>query len=287
MQRNSILIFALLVLFAVFTAPIGAQSPAVVASTSWTGAFARAAGAGNVTVIAPLDLKHPPEYEIKPSDLDKVRGAKLVVFAGYEKFAQKLTETAGGEKINALKVTTENNPETIKQQAKLIADALGTTAAWEKWSKGFDAVAAQYKADVQKAYPNRKAIIHKMQRPGVEWLGWEIVGEFGPAEPSPAVVADLAKAGAFIVIDNYHNPVGQPIAESAKVKYVQLINFPGKDGTASIEDVYRYNARVLLSAVGQTPTTPGVDWALLGGAVVIGVVILGGILFFLRRAPQK
>jgi zinc transport system substrate-binding protein/iron/zinc/copper transport system substrate-binding protein len=282
-MKKQLALLLLLIAPSLTIVPTHAQAPSVVASTSWTGAFARAAGAGNVTVIAPLDLKHPPEYEIKPSDLDKVRGAKLVVFAGYEKFAQKLTETAGGEKVSALKITTENHPNTIKQQAKLIADALGTTAAWEKWSKEFDVVAAQYKADVQKAYPNRKAIVHKMQRPGVEWLGWEIVGEFGPAEPSPTVVADLAKTGAFIVIDNYHNPVGQAIAESAQAKYVQLLNFPGKDGTASIEDVYRYNARVLLSAVGQTPTTPGVDWTLIGGVLAIGTMILGAALFFLRR----
>jgi len=281
--RKSTLIFALLVFLAISVTTIAAQSPTIVASTSWTGAFARAAGASNVTVIAPLDLKHPPEYEIKPSDLDKVRGAKLVVFAGYEKFALKLTETAGGEKASMLKITTENHPDTVKQQSKLIADALGTTAAWEKWTKEFDAVAAQYKADVQKAYPNRNAIVHKMQRPGVEWLGWEIVGEFGAAEPSPAVVAELAQKGAVIVIDNYHNPVGQAIAESARAKYVQLINFPGKDGTASIEDVYRYNARALVSAAGQTPSAAAVDWTLIGGAIVIGAVILGGILFFLRR----
>jgi|GEM_PF-291332 len=283
MKKLTAFMFLLVALLSVTMVATSAQSPSVVASTSWTGAFARAAGAGTVTVIAPLDLKHPPEYEIKPSDLDKVRGAKLVVFAGYEKFAQKLTETAGGDKVTALKVLTENNPNTVKQQAKLIADALGTTAAWEKWSKEFDAVAAQYKADVQKAYPNRKAVVHKMQRPGVEWLGWEIVGEFGPAEPSPTVVADLAKSGAFIVIDNYHNPVGQAIAESAKAKYVQLINFPGKDNTASIEDVYRYNARALLSAVGQTPTKPGVDWTMIVGALAIGAVIIGGVVFFLRR----
>lgn len=282
-MKKTFALLLVLIALSLTIAPLGAQAPSVVASTSWTGAFARAAGAGNVTVIAPLDLKHPPEYEIKPSDLEKVRGAKLVVFAGYEKFAQKLTETAGSEKVTSLKVLTENNPDNIKKQAKLIADALGTAAAWEKWSKEFDAVAAQYKADVQKAYPNRKALVHKMQRPGVEWLGWEIVGEFGPAEPSPTVVADLAKTGAFIVIDNYHNPVGQAIAESAKAKYVQLINFPGKDGTMSIEDVYRYNARVLLGAVGQTPTTPGVDWTVIGGAVIIGVVVIGGALIWLRR----
>jgi len=281
MYKRLVSLIAVFVLLAVPVA--AAQGPAVVASTAWTAAYARAAGAGQVVVIAPLELKHPPEYEIKPSDLDKVRGAKLVVYAGYEKFAQKLTETAGGEKVTALKVNTDNPPDNVKQQAALIADALGTKAAYDQWAKGFDTFAAQMRADAQKAYPNRKVVVHKMQRTYVEWLGFEVVGEFGPAEPSPAVVVELAQKGAVVVIDNYHNPVGQPIAESAKSMYVQFINFPGKDGTTTIEDVYRHNVGALTKAVGQSPTPAGVNWTLVGGLAVVGIVVLGGAILALRR----
>jgi len=276
---------SLIAVFVLLTVPVAAaaQGPAVVASTAWTAAYARAAGAGQVVVIAPLELKHPPEYEIKPSDLDKVRGAKLVVYAGYEKFAQKLTETVGGEKVTALKVNTDNPPDNVKQQAALIADALGTKSAYDKWAKEFDTFAAQMRADAQKAYPNRKVVVHQMQRKFVEWLGFEVVGEFGPAEPSPAVVAELAQKGAVVVIDNYHNPVGQPIAESAEAKYVQFINFPGKDGTTTIEDVYRHNVGALTKAAGQSPAPAGVNWTLVGGLAVVGIVVLGGAILALRR----
>jgi zinc transport system substrate-binding protein len=274
-----------LVMFVLLAGPAAtlAQGATVVASTAWTGAYARAAGAGQVVVIAPVELKHPPEYEIKPSDLDKVRGAKLVVYAGYEKFAQKLTETAGGEKVTALKVYTDNPPDNVKQQAALIADALGTKSAYDKWAKEFDTFAAQMRADAQKAYPNRKVVVHQMQRTYVEWLGFEVVGEFGPAEPSPAVVVELAQKGAVVVIDNYHNPVGQPIAESAKAQYVQFINFPGKDGTVTIEDVYRHNVGALVKVAGQSPSPADVNWLLVGGIVVAGVIAVGGALLLLRR----
>jgi zinc transport system substrate-binding protein len=281
MYKRLVSLIAVFVLLAVPVA--AAQGPTVVASTAWTAAYARAAGAGQVVVIAPLELQHPPEYEIKPSDLDKVRGAKLVVYAGYEKFAQKLTETAGGEKVTALKVYTDNPPDNVKQQAALIADALGTKSAYDQWAKEFDTFAAQMRADAQKAYPNRKVVVHQMQRTYVEWLGFEVVGEFGPAEPSPAVVAELAQKGAIVVIDNYHNPVGQPIAESAKAKYVQFINFPGKDSTTTIEDVYRHNVSALTKAVGQSPTPAGVNWTLVGGLAVVGIVVLGGAILGLRR----
>ena len=85
-----------------------------------------------------------------------------------------------------------------------------------------------------------------MHTPFIEWIGFEIIGEYGPAEPSPAVIFQLARLNPYLVIDNYHEPSGQPIAEAAKAVYADLINFPGKDGTKNIEDVFRYNADVLI-----------------------------------------
>jgi zinc transport system substrate-binding protein/iron/zinc/copper transport system substrate-binding protein len=55
-----------------------------------------------------------------------------------------------------------------------------------------------------------------------------------------------------MVIDNYHNPAGKALAESLGVKYCLLINFPGKDGSVSLEDVYLHNEAALLGA-----TVPG------------------------------
>ena len=39
-------------------------SKKVVASTSWAAAFADIAGADEVESIAPVNLRHPPEYEL-------------------------------------------------------------------------------------------------------------------------------------------------------------------------------------------------------------------------------
>ncbi len=49
-----------------------AQGPKVVASTSWVAAFAKLAGATDITVIAPSNLQHPPDYDPKASDLEAV-----------------------------------------------------------------------------------------------------------------------------------------------------------------------------------------------------------------------
>ena len=59
-----------------------AASPVVVAATGWAAAFARAAGAEDVLVIAPENLQHPPDYDPKPSDLMRLRDADFIVLEG-------------------------------------------------------------------------------------------------------------------------------------------------------------------------------------------------------------
>lgn len=248
MKRCSVPLFASILAAALSAAPIFAQS--VVASTSWTAAIARAAGADDVVVIAPLELKHPPEYEIKPSDLDAVSGASLVVYGGYEKFAKRLVETSGGAGTAELKLNTDNVPATLKAEAKKVADYIGTAAAYEKWAASFDPFAEAMRARVMAAYPDKRVAVQRMLKTYAQWLGFEVVGTFGPGEPSPAVVLELVRLKPALVIDNYHNPSGKPVAESLKAPIVELINFPGKDGTKSIEDVFAHNERQFLNAAG-------------------------------------
>jgi zinc transport system substrate-binding protein len=47
-----------------------------------------------------------------------------------------------------------------------------------------------------------------------------------------------------MVIDNFHNPQGKPIAEIAKCDYVALINFPSANAGTLIE-LLKENARRL------------------------------------------
>ncbi len=55
----------------------------ITASNSWTKAFAEMAGV-NAHQIASSNMTHPPEYELKPSDVKKIKNADLLIFAGYE-----------------------------------------------------------------------------------------------------------------------------------------------------------------------------------------------------------
>ena len=56
-----------------------------------------------------------------------------------------------------------------------------------------------------------------------------------------------------IIIDNAHNPSGQPLAESREnVKIAYLMNFPGMNNTHSIADVIRENVQMIINAYKQT-----------------------------------
>jgi zinc transport system substrate-binding protein/iron/zinc/copper transport system substrate-binding protein len=250
----------------------------VVASTSWTAAFASAAGAEEVVVLAPFELQHPPEYELKPTDVAKVREAQLVVFAGYERFAQKLAETAGGGRVPTLKVNTVNTPDNIKMETRRLAEALGTQAKQEEWEEQFDSFTTEVRSAIQRRLGGRRVVVNRMIRPFVEWAGFDVIGEFGPAEPSPQVIADMVAKKPDLVIDVYHTQVGKPAAEGAKAPYVALINFPGKDGTRTLEDVFRHNQEALLAAApAETQTGAFLPWA--AGAVAVLLAVAGFILW--------
>jgi hypothetical protein len=227
------------------------QAKPVVASTAWVAAIAEAAGAQNIRILAPVELRHPPEYELKPSDLEVASRAAVIVYGGWEMFAKKLAETAGGAGIQVVKVHTSNTPDNLKAEARKLAELFGTVDRFEEWSRNFDLLAEDLQEKIQAAYSNRRAVVHRAQIPFAQWAGLEIIGEYGPAEPSPAVIFQLVKTEPVLVIDNYHGPSGQPIAEAAGVPYAVLLNFPGKDGTKSMEDLFRYNADTLLKAAGR------------------------------------
>jgi zinc transport system substrate-binding protein len=208
----------------------------VVASTSWTGAIAEAAGADEVRILAPFELKHPPEYDYRPSDIAQLRSARLLVYGGYEPFVKKLAIAAGFPQENLIAIMTSNDPDNLKKQARLLAEKMGTQkreAAWEKVLK--KALADIQKQAKKNKISRKRVLVQKYQIPFVKWLGFDVIGVFNTDELSPKKVMEYAMMKPDMVIDNFHNPQGKPIAEIAKCDYVALINFPSANARSLIE----------------------------------------------------
>ena len=208
----------------------------VVASTSWTGAIAEAAGADEIRILAPFELKHPPEYDYRPSDIARLRFASLLVYGGYEPFVKKLAVAAGLSPDKMMVIVTSNNPDNLKKQARLLAEKLGTQKKEAVWEKSFDKVLADIEKQAQKNNVRQKRVlVQKYQVPFVKWLGFDIIGVFSADELSPNKVMQYARMKPDMIIDNFHNPQGKPIAEITGCGYVGLINFPSSNARTLIE----------------------------------------------------
>ena len=221
---------------------------AVVASTSLAGAIAKAAGAMEVRVIVSSEMRHPPEYDLKPSDLLLFEGAKVVIYGGYERMVSKLLETSKNKNIFAIQINTDTSPENLISQARKISEVLKTEKEEQVWEKKF----LEKLRELQKritSLSGKRAIVHRFAQPFTQWAGLQVVQIVSPGELTPKVIGDAVAKNPELVVDIYHFPVAQVIAENAKCKYVQVINFPGVDNTKTLEDIFEYNTTHLIRAL--------------------------------------
>ncbi len=234
-----------LALLACYVPTVHAQT--IVASTSLTGALARAAGAREVRILTPPDVKHPPEYELRPSDFAKFDGASAVVFAGYERMVQKLVDASRNRSIAVVRVDSAASPENLIAQARKIAAVLRTGKEEETWEKRFLEHLASLKNRLA-PWSGKKAVVHLHAQGFAEWAQLSVVQVVMPGEISPKAVADAVTKQPDIVVDILHMPAARVIAENARCRYVQLINFPGVEKTTTLEDLFAYNTAQISKA---------------------------------------
>jgi hypothetical protein len=220
---------------------------AVVATTSLTAAIARAAGAKEIKILTPPGQKHPPEYDLKPSDLLKIEGAAVVIYGGYEKMVSRLLETSKSKGIQAIQISTETSPENLVAQARKISKVLKSEKEEETWEQKF----LQELAGMEKKlspYAGKRAVVHPFAQPFAKWARLSIVQVIRQGELTPRVIAQAMENAPDVVVDVLHFPAARVIAENAKCKYVQVINFPGINETSSLEDIFKYNSAELVKA---------------------------------------
>jgi ABC-type Mn2+/Zn2+ transport system permease subunit len=246
-RRMSLLMFLMgWILFLNFPSSASAQE-AVVASTSLSGAIVKAAGAKEVRVIVSTEMRHPPEYDLKPSDLLKFEGAKVVIYGGYERMVSKLLETSKNKNILAIQINTDTSPENLISQAQKISKVLGTEKEEQVWEEKFLEKLKELQKKIS-PFSGKRAIVHRFAQPFAQWAGLAIVQIISPGELTPKVVAEAVDKKPELVLDILHFPIAQVIAENARCKYVQVINFPGVDHTKSLEDLFEYNSTQLIKA---------------------------------------
>ena len=237
------LIFVLLILSA--AAPLWAQN--VLATNAWTAAFAEAAGVKSVSQLAPSEMTHPPEYELRPSDVRKVRDADVLVFAGYEVLMKTVMGELGASEEKMVKIMTSYNPVVLEKSLMLIAGKAGDPAAvkafMEEYRSELESLRGKLKS---RGLFGAEILVHFHQKPLAEALGFKVLGVFGPG---PLKASEIAKFGSMkpvLILDNGHNPQAAPLAELSGAPVAELVNFPGGKIPSDLKGVAAYNGDRIL-----------------------------------------
>lgn len=245
MKNTSRITEALLLL--IFTSALSAAAPKVIATTGWTAAYAQLAGAENLEVLAPYEMKHPPEYELSLSELQRVAKADYIVFAGYEAMMSRIREALGSDSsVQLIQIKTINNYPVISESVLKIAAALGTEDKALSNLKEVKDFISDWKAELSAEAKLKDVVVHFHQQGPVKSLGLKPALVFGPSAPSLIQIRDVLNIKPQIIIDNRHNPVATAFMEQKpRPEIVQWINFPGMGGSVSLMDVLRYNREQL------------------------------------------
>jgi zinc transport system substrate-binding protein len=223
-----------------------AAGPKVVAATSWEGGLAKAAGATDISVIAPANLTHAPDYDPKPSDLAAVADADIVLYADFEGFAGKIKE-ATGSKAELLPLQLENSPKAIRAEVTRLGEKFGTSAAATKWLATFDTEYARLSEQVKQARPASPPVTVSqafMAYWVVDFAGLAVSGTYGPKPLTASELQTLAAKKPRLVVANAHMPGDPDISGATKVT---LINYPGED--LDLMTVFATNADLLAKAL--------------------------------------
>ena len=226
------------------------QELRVIATNTWTAALAAAAGATQIVTLAPGDLRHPAEYELKPSDVMLLKGANAIVYTGFETMARKVASAANDGGIKLLQIDADYSLATMRTSIMAIAAVLGTEKQAQESVAALGQSITAWKADLQsRGLLGAPVVAHVFQVPLLKDLGFNIQGVFGPGPLEATQIARLSPLPATFIVDNWHNEAAAPLRETMKTaRYVSLINFPGPDGTASLLDVLADNRKRMETA---------------------------------------
>ncbi|MEV0992886.1 zinc ABC transporter substrate-binding protein [Streptomyces sp. NPDC049949] len=230
------------------TGPRGGK-PVVVVTTTWEGAFAKAAGAEEVKVIVPQSVHHAPDYDPKPSDLAAVGKADFVLYAPFEPYAAKIKEAAGS-KAELVEVDLDNDADKVRAEVAKLGKLFGTEAAAARWTASFDTEYAKLSKEVQGSWPGGKspAVVSQVFTAwSAKLAGAAPVGTYGPEAVTPAQLAELSGKKPALVLDNAHMSTGTVLPDSG-ARQIEIVNYPGTD--LDLLPVYRNAAVELKKAMG-------------------------------------
>lgn len=274
-KRLKILVILLLTIACTMTLlgndSIGNEKLLIVTTTTLSKDLAKQIGKDSVQVdaIIPAGIC-PAHYDLSPSEYMAVRGASLIIYHGVEGWIDDLIKASGNKDIARFNTgppgqwnTPPKTIEKIQGIEKILSKIDPSNATYYKnnahnFIQSIEETSSELKGKAEDyQVRNTKVIVMQWQKGFVNWLGFQIVGDYGPPELlSMKEKAELLMKGktqeATLVIDNIHSGIdfGAKLAEDIGAKQVVLANFPGAfKGTESYQQMIRYNADQLFGAL--------------------------------------
>ncbi|NJQ01179.1 zinc ABC transporter substrate-binding protein [Streptomyces zingiberis] len=212
--------------------------PVVVTTTTWEGAFAKAAGAEDVEVIVDQSVQHAPDYDPKPSDLAAVAEADFVLYAEFEPYAGKFKEAAGSD-AELVEVALDNDAGKVKAEVARLGKLFGTEDAAARWTESFDTEYGELRKGLKDAWPDGKAptaVAQVFTAWTAKMAGAELAGTYGPEAVTAEQLSALSRKKPQLVLDNVHMSTGEVLPDSG-AQQVAIVNYP--DGKLDLLSVYR------------------------------------------------
>ncbi len=278
MSKKHLVMIVIFLLVVAITA-LGGCTPAkttklkVMTGTSLVTAIVERVGSDHVEVFNLVPpSQHPGNFDVKPSDIQNLSTAKLLLIQGLpgETYIDKLIAAANNPDLTLVKASVPGNwmIPTVQSSAvdKILSalmdvdpdNATDYQAAAVKYKQAITDKDTEIRAKLVKAnVASINVIASTRQADFLTWAGFNVVGTFDSTVSltSQAIkdLVDIGKAkGVALVINNLQDSedAGKGIAASIGAKNINLSNFPGGfSNTDTWEKAIDYNVNLLLNAI--------------------------------------
>jgi zinc transport system substrate-binding protein len=251
----------------------GSAKLTVVTSTSLMEYIVQQVGGDRVDVLNLVPPnQHPGNFDVKPSDIQKLAGADLFLLHGWpgEDYAEKLIASANNPKLKVVKANVDGNwmippvqMAATDKVASLLGEVdIGSASAFQKAGEAYRQRSMTKEADIKTRLARAnvssvKVIASARQADFLQWAGFNVVATFtSPQSLTPQTVKDLVDKGkaegVSLVINNLQDgqDAGKAVAQELGGKNLNLSNFPGGfDDTVTWEKAIDRNVDILLNAL--------------------------------------
>ena len=211
----------------------------------------------------------PAHFDTRPSDVQRIAGADIIVALGWEPWLQDLLDASGvtPTRINCAGLGEWNLPAGARTYVTALRENL--TAALPTHQQLIRDNAVRYLQQINqtaedaqqmitsKGYTDKKVVCMQWQQAFVSWLGLNVTATYMPPERLSTqdmlnVTAAASNSEVSAIIDNLQSGTsfGASVAADAQISHIVLTNFPGAAPNAGTYlEMLTYNTQQLVNGI--------------------------------------